>query len=1193
MEYLGEHMPSKLDTLISQCSSWDNFVKLLNSLPKGQTKDKGDLFERLTQVYLQTHPTYSSKLKHVYLLNDKTIPERLRDKLNLPENDEGIDLICETNSGEFWSVQCKYKSDQSSALTYKELSTFNSLSFNSCKGISLGLVVHTSTKPVKKSHLMPKVKEIGLEKWLDISEADWKRITKVCRSNKLEPPKKRNPLRHQKAAIEDAHKHFVTNKKKRGKLIMPCGTGKSLTAYWIAQSLKAKTIVVAVPSLALVRQSLADWTAEYLAEGMKPEWMAVCSDQTVGLTRDADSTVATVYEMGIPTNPSDEELDSFLKRRSAAPKIVFTTYQSADKLCSAAQRNNKTFDLLIADEAHKTVGRKDKSFATLLFDENVKFKKRLFMTATERVYNAAKDNVVSMDDTAIYGTTCHQLTFKRAIETKVICDYKIVTIAVSETEVQALIEARENLSVKSENTQFETDGQSLAAGIAVNKAFKKYRIKHALTFHSSIKRARDFCHQQNNIPNALKVVNSYISSKNSAGERAQLLKAFAEEDFSLISNARCLTEGIDVKAIDCVTFVDPKKSTVDIVQAAGRAMRQSKETGKDWGYVILPLLIEDGESIQDLKASDKFSDILKIIVSLSTQDERIKEELKNHTVNKRKTDKSKLVIDEDLSELLSVELSVIENSLRTVVWEKVGKANWMPFEEARAFVRKLKLSGLRDWQKYKKFGDLPSDIPRTPNLVYANSGWRGMGDWLGTFRVREKEFWPFERARKYSRGLALNSVAEWTAYVKSDARHPKLPWSPSSYYKNSGWVSMGDWLGNGNIAPKDITFRPFDEAREFVRSLGLTGQPKWVEYTKSKDFPKDIPKAPHAKYQMQGWNGYSDWLGNNRLGTNEKYWDYNTARNYVRKLKLKNSQEWLDYSKSPNKPRLLPASPENVYKGKGWIGYADFIGRRNIAKGYKTFLPFKEARAFVRKLNLSNNSEWRAYTKSIEFPDFIPAVPENTYKAKGWNGYGDWLGSGYIANRDRVYKSFESARIFAQTLKLRNATEWRAKIHSGEMPDDVPATPDRIYRDSGWKGWGDFLGTGNKAPGTQKWRKFSEARKFSRSLKLQNEREWRKFAKSENRPSDIPYSPDKVYKERGWINFQDFLGFTIDRKKKFRPFEEARTFVRTLGLKSFNEWRIWASSGARPSDIPNAPETIYKGKGWIGHPDWMGYDKKR
>ena len=1185
-------MPSKIDTLISRCTSWDDFVELANSLPKSSTTEKGYLFERLTQVYLQTHPTYSSKLKHVYLLSDKKISERLRTTLNLPENDEGIDLICETVSGEYWSVQCKYKSDQTSALTYKELSTFNSLSFNVCKGITLGLVVHTSTKPVKKSHLMPNVREIGLEKWLDISTEDWKRITKVCRSNKLEPPKKRAPLKHQKAAIADTHKHFVTNKKKRGKLIMPCGTGKSLTAYWIAQSLKAKTIVVAVPSLALVRQSLADWTAEYLAEGVKPEWMAVCSDQTVGSTKDADSTVATVYEIGIPTNPSDEELDNFLTKRSAAPKIVFTTYQSADKLCSAAQRNKKRFDLLIADEAHKTVGRKDKSFATLLFDDNIKFKKRLFMTATERVYNAAKDNFISMDDTNIYGSTCHQLTFKKAITAKIICDYKIVTIAVSEAEVRGLIEARENLSVKSGNFRFETDAQSVAAGIAVNKAFKKYGIKHALTFHSSIRRAKDFCIQQDKIPTAIDVVNSHISSKNSAGERAKLLKAFAEEDYSLISNARCLTEGVDIKAIDCVTFVDPKKSTVDIVQAAGRAMRQSKETGKDCGYIILPLLIGENESLEDIKASNRFSDILKIITSLSTQDERIKEELKNHSINKRKADTSKIVIDEDLAELLNIELSVIESSIRTVIWEKIGKANWMPFEEARTFVRKLKLSGLRDWQKYKKVGNLPSDIPRTPNLVYADSGWKGMGDWLGTFRVREKEFWPFEQARKYSRGLGLKSVAEWTAYVKSNTRHPKLPWSPSAYYKNNGWVSMGDWLGTGNIAPQNITFRPFDEARDFIRNQGLTSNNQWRNYTKRKDFPADIPKAPWSAYKDDGWRGMPDWLGTNRLNKDEEYWPYEKARKYVHDLGLSNADEWADYSKSPQRPKFIPASPGNVYAGKGWKGIADFIGKRNVAKGYKTFLPFEEARDFVWKLELANNSEWREYTKSSDFPDFLPAAPEKTYKDNGWNGYGDWLRNGYIANKNREYRPFESAKAYALKLKIRNSTQWRAKFHSGELPEDLPATPDRVYKNKGWSSWGDFLGTGNKAPGTQKWKNFNEARKFARILNLKSEREWRAFAQSDKRPSDIPYSPEKVYKGKGWKNFKDFLGYTIDRKRKFRPFREARAFVHTLQLKSFEEWRNWASSGERPIDIPNAPETIYKGNGWAGHPDWMGYSKK-
>ena len=246
---------------------------------------------------------------------------------------------------------------------------------------------------------------------------------------------------------------------------------ESLTAFWIAKALKAKSVIVAVPSLALVKQSLGDWTAEYLAEGIQPEWLAVCSDESVGSTKDADSTVATVYEMGIPTNPTDEELDLFLKRKTSNPKVIFTTYQSAEKLCTAAKRCKKKFDLLIADEAHKTAGKKSKSFASLLFDENIRISKRLFMTATERVYNGSKDAVVSMDDEGIYGTVFHALTFKKAIEQEIICDYKIVTIGLSNDQLKNSIEEKVLLDVFGVGFEKELDAHTLAAGVALKKPF--------------------------------------------------------------------------------------------------------------------------------------------------------------------------------------------------------------------------------------------------------------------------------------------------------------------------------------------------------------------------------------------------------------------------------------------------------------------------------------------------------------------------------------------------------------------------------------------------------------------------------------------------------------------------------------------------------------------------------------------------
>ena len=168
----------------------------------------------------------------------------------------------------------------------------------------------------------------------------------------------------------------------------------------------------------LVKQSLEDWTTEYLAEGTTPSWLAVCSDDSVGKMRETDSTVATVYEAGIPVTTDPSKSVSFIKKRTLGPRVIFTTYQSSPMLAAACNEAELTVDLLIADEAHKTVGRKDKKFGTLLFDKNIKFKKRIFMTATERVYRQGGEDIVSMNDPKIYGNIFHEMSFKEAIDAK-------------------------------------------------------------------------------------------------------------------------------------------------------------------------------------------------------------------------------------------------------------------------------------------------------------------------------------------------------------------------------------------------------------------------------------------------------------------------------------------------------------------------------------------------------------------------------------------------------------------------------------------------------------------------------------------------------------------------------------------------------------------------------------------------------
>jgi predicted helicase len=356
----------------------------------------------------------------------------------------------------------------------------------------------------------------------------------------------------------------------------------------MASEMNAKSIILAVPSLALVKQSLGDWTAEFLAEGVRPEWLAVCSDDSVGSMKEADSMVSTVYEAGIPATTDQLEIIEFLEKTTDVPKVIFTTYQSGNVLAEACTAAGFTADLLIADEAHKTVGSSAKKFATLLSDDNTLINKRLFMTATERVIRGSSEGeVVSMDDVSVYGEVFHQMTFAEAIAEDIICDYKILTLFVSESKTADLVSQRQAVEVQRGNRKVETDAHSLAVGLAVEKAFKKYGIKRAITFHSSIKKAENFVAQQRElsglVDEGIEIDYQTISSKQTAGQRSKHLHDFKSKDLALLSNARCLTEGVDIPSIDCVAFVDPKQSVVDIVQAAGRAMRQSKETGKEFG----------------------------------------------------------------------------------------------------------------------------------------------------------------------------------------------------------------------------------------------------------------------------------------------------------------------------------------------------------------------------------------------------------------------------------------------------------------------------------------------------------------------------------------------------------------------------------------------------------------------------------
>lgn len=964
--------------------SWDSFFKSASALTN---YEKGLMFERLTVHLLKTHPLYASSVDKVWLLRD-CVPSTLKTKLNLPNTDEGIDIIAETFSGAYWAIQCKFKSSKEPP-TMRELSTFNNLAHTHCKNISMAILFHTGERGVRKKHLMgEKYTEVGLEFWLGLTPQDWKRISDTSQS-KGSKPQVRKPREHQNNAIKEAQKHFISNSESRGRLIMPCGTGKSLTAFWIAKSLKAKSVIVAVPSLNLIKQSLEDWTAEFVAlnENPRPEWHVICSDDSTSKLQ--DEFVSDVYSLGIPTTTKIEDITSFLKRKTKGRKIIFTTYQSSDRLAEASRKAKFSFDLAILDEAHKTVGVKSKSFATLLSDTNISIKKRMFMTATERVLKGTNDDVLSMDDELVYGKRFYQLTFKEAIHSspQIISDYKILTIAVTNKQIQEIVQKNKLLSDRKNKIE-EQDAQSLAAAIALRQATKKYGIRHAISFHKSIKAAESFTNLNLRLNSSkvdkIDLTSYHISSKKSAGQRSQLLDDFKSDKLALMTNARCLTEGVNVPTIDCVLFADPKQSIVDIVQAAGRALRVSP--GKKYGYIMMPLIVPDEMELEEFTETTPFKQIARIVTALSTQDERIVEEFRMKDQGKIVSDR-RVEISGSIPNGLKFDISSFSESIETKYWEKVGRVNWRSFEDAREYVRSVQLRTIYDWRNYINAPNFPKDIPKAPDHYYKSQGWISFNDWLGA-----KQYCSFEDGRLFARSLKIKSAKEWNELYKLGKIPSNIPLSPNSVYSNTGWKSWGDWLGSKYVANQQRLYRDYQSAKFFVSKLGLKSVSEWKDYCKSGKKPTDIPNNPDQYYRDKGWNGYGDWLGTGTIAPHKStFRSFIEARQFARSLKLKSSTEWFEFSKSSLRPKDIPGNPSKIYKNDGWKGFGDFLGTNTVSNSDKKFYSFIKAKAYIKQFKLKTLANWQKYSKSKR-PSFIPSHPDQTYKNKGWKGWPDFLG---------------------------------------------------------------------------------------------------------------------------------------------------------------------------------------------------------
>ena len=403
------------------------------------------------------------------------------------------------------------------------------------------------------------------------------------------PTTKQTPRPHQTSAIA-ACIGGLKRTHSRGQCIMACGTGKTLVGYEVAQGLKAKRLLTLVPSLLLVNQMIR----EYRARGAQ-NILAVCSDESSG---DEDSIQISVKELEADNTNDAKTARAFLD--GPGQRIVVCTYQSLRSLSEVFEE--LAFDLAIFDEAHKTAGLKSKLFAHALSDDGLKCGRRLFMTATPRHSKIKEDStetpVFSMNDPKVYGPVLYSLPLRPAIEAGIIDDYRIIVALVSQQKTE---EYREQ-----------------AIRVAIDRARKVYGINKVFTFHARVADAKGFIAGATDTLHGMRLY--HVNGKQSSAERGLSLEGFRNADAALMSNARCLTEGVDLPAADMVAFLSPKRNPIDIVQAVGRVLRKHHSKAKG-GYVFLPVFVRDGEDEEDAIAESDWSGCYEVLQAMREQDE--------------------------------------------------------------------------------------------------------------------------------------------------------------------------------------------------------------------------------------------------------------------------------------------------------------------------------------------------------------------------------------------------------------------------------------------------------------------------------------------------------------------------------------------------------------------------------------------
>ncbi|MDR1191085.1 MAG: DEAD/DEAH box helicase family protein [Verrucomicrobiales bacterium] len=668
-------------TLSRECRA-STFAHLLACFRHDATseRDKGSRFERLMQNYLLTEPHYACQLKNVWLWNEFPF------HADLGGQDTGIDLVALTDSGAYWAVQCKCYA-ANTVINKAEVDTFlttagrsfvadngETTKFEHCLWISTTNNWGANAEAAIRNHT-PSVSRLSLHQ-LENSPVNWNKLADGLHGQRSRAPKHR-PRPHQLAAIAAAKKHFTAVD--RGQLIMACGTGKTFTALKIAEqhaTVSGGTVLFLVPSIALLGQTLGEWLT-HADRDLTP--ICVCSDPEVSKrkTKNADTDSFSVVDLALPASTS---VSAIVKQLRAAPAdrltVIFSTYQSIDVVHQAQRAAGITFDLIICDEAHRTTGvtlsdEDESAFVKVHHNQFLSAKKRLYMTATPRLYRdsakkiAADNDMVlcSMDDPKLYGEQFYHIGFGEAVNLGLLSDYKVLVLTVSDqdlppaaqqmiangtTEIRAAhvnkligcVNALSKQIIGDRGVTVSADPPPMSAAVAfcqniavakkTTAAFNQMGDLYYKTLSPSA---------QNNL---VVITADHVDGTMSAPAREQKLGWLKAADRDtrrchVLTNVRCLSEGVDVPTLDAVMFLSARNSQVDVVQSVGRVMRRAP--GKKYGYIIIPIVTPSGvEGAAALDNNPDYAVVWTVLNALRAHDDRFAATVNKIELNKNKPD---------------------------------------------------------------------------------------------------------------------------------------------------------------------------------------------------------------------------------------------------------------------------------------------------------------------------------------------------------------------------------------------------------------------------------------------------------------------------------------------------------------------------------------------------------------------------